>query len=275
MNPPAVPDATRTTPAVSRPTTIVDDTDEDTDALLDRLVTCDHPPEWRRIYAVLVRRYCPLVTSIAAHYRGHGVEWDDLVQVGRLALCKAILGYRSGRGSGFVAYAVPTIEGEIKRHFRDHAWDIRPPRRLRRLQRQVREQEDRLSQEMGRRPSSSELACALHLDSGALHEVRSAPQHFRTVSLDAPATQGSASWSDRLGTREHAYEMIEVRLTLRSAIDSLSRDEQRLVYLRFMCDMTQQAIADQLGTNQMQVSRSLRRIMSKLRSYVEPLTGTA
>jgi RNA polymerase sigma-B factor len=248
-----------------------DDADSDTDELLSRLATESDPSQVEIIYERLVERHLDLVNAIANRYRRRGVEWDDLVQVGRLALCKAITGYRTGRGPSFRAYAVPTITGEIKRYFRDHVWDVRPPRRLQELQLDLRECEGHLGQQLGHSPSDRELAAALGIDESALRDAQVAGRVSTTISIDAPTESGSGTtWSDHLATQEKSYDLVEARVLLRPAVEVLSPRERRIIYLRFVCGWTQQEIGQTLGVSQMQVSRLLSRILGKLRAQVVP-----
>ncbi|WP_051154775.1 sigma-70 family RNA polymerase sigma factor [Ruania albidiflava] len=222
------------------------------------------------LYAALVADHLHLVDAIAARYRSRGVDWDDLVQVGRLGLCKAICGYEPARGRPFVAYAVPTISGEIKRHFRDTVWAVRPPRRLQEIQLELREREVELEQDLGRAPSDSELAAAAGVEETELREAQVAQHAARKVSIDAPGDSGVA-WSERLDTQRDDYAVVEARLVLRPAVRELSRRERRVVYLRFVRGWTQQEIGDELGVSQMQVSRLLSQILAKLRQRIAPL----
>ena len=133
-----------------------------------------------------------LPERVARRYRGRGIDFDDLVQVGRLALVKAAQGYRTGCGHGFVAYAMPTISGEVKRHFRDCGWAVRPPRRLQEVRAELAVEEARLTQRLQRDPTMAELADTLGVESSEITRARECGAAYWTVSLDLPADhQGS------------------------------------------------------------------------------------
>ncbi len=242
-------------------------TEAPAERLLCRLRTSRDPAEGADARARLVQMHLHLVDTIAARYRGKGAEWDDLVQVGRLGLCKAIRGYRPGRGPSFVAYAVPTITGEIKRYFRDVVWGVRPPRRLQELQLELREHELALTQQLGHDPSEDELALAAGVEPLALREVRLAQQMTHTVSIDAPGDSGDP-WSEALPAQTDDFAATEARLVLVPALRVLLARERRIVYLRFVRGWTQKEIGAALGISQMQVSRLLDQILTKLRERI-------
>lgn len=253
-----------------------DDLDQPTERLLDLLAGQDDPRRAQRIYEQLVERHLGLVNAIASRYRRRGIEWEDLVQVGRLALCKAITGYRPGQGPSFHAYAVPTITGEIKRHFRDHVWDLRPPRRLQELQLDLREHEASLGQQLGHHPSDPELAADLRIEQSALREARLAERLCSTISIDAPTAEGAnGACSERMATDDGAYGLVEARIVLRPALRILSPRERRILYLRFVRGWTQQEIGTSLGVSQTQVSRLLSRILARLRTQVFPRSAAS
>jgi len=237
---------------------------------LEQLRTATDPGQSAALYAALVADHLHLVDTVAARYRRRGVDWDDLVQVGRLGLCKAIRGYQPAKGGTFAAYAVPTIAGEIKRHFRDAVWVVRPPRRLQEIQLQLREQQVELVQVLGHDPSQQELAAATGLVEEELREAQLAQHVASTVSIDALTSSGVA-WSEQLPTGTDDYAPVEARLVLRPAVRALSRRERRVVYLRFVRGWTQQEIGAALGVSQMQVSRLLGQILTKLRDRIVPL----
>lgn len=205
-----------------------------------------------------------LADSVAVRYRGRGIDADDLVQVGRMALVKAARGYRVGCGNSFAAYAVPTISGEIKRHFRDCGWAVRPPRRLQELRAQLAAEEDLLRHRLQREPSTGELARALGLEPGDVQEAQACSAAYRAVSLDAPVIGGR----DPIDVAEREGDHVEAlarRDALAQAIASLSERERRIIRLRFVEERTQSEIGLALGVSQMQVSRLLTAILARLR----------
>src|SRR4051812_25207812 len=128
----------------------------------------------------------PLARSLAARYRDRGEPLDDLIQVAYLGLVKAARQYRPGAGQNFPAYAVPTMNGELRRYFRDHGWDVRPPRRLQELRARARRTEEELRQDLGREPRPAELAERLEISDQELRELRVAAEGYCAYSLDAP-----------------------------------------------------------------------------------------
>jgi RNA polymerase sigma-B factor len=225
----------------------------------------------------LVRRHMPLARSVAGRYRERGESRDDLLQVAYLGLVKAARNYRPGEGFNFAAYAVPTMTGELRRHFRDHGWDVRPPRRLQELRGRLRETEDILSQELGRRPTRTELAERLDVDAHEIDEVRMASEGYNTLSLDAPPPGTDASdWAGtdsaadvqlaRSEAREDDLDGLVDADAVRPLINQLSEREQLILAMRFSGDATQQQIADRIGVTQMQVSRLLSQLLHRLRT---------
>lgn len=201
-----------------------------------------------------------LVDGVARRYQGRGMERDDLVQVGRLALVKAANGYRCGKGSSFAAYAVPTICGEIKRHFRDQGWLVRPPRRLQELRTEVAREQERLRHVLLREPTDAEVAQGLEISTDEVREVRSSAMayHAKPVDLLEQARLPAAeSWLD---------DVVVDRDALRHALAALGERDLLIVRLRFVEEQTQSQIGATLGVSQMQVSRLLTSILQRLRT---------
>ena len=214
----------------------------------------------------LVLLYLDLCGSMASRYDGRGVEHDDLVQVARLALLKAIDRYVPGQGPSFAAFAVPTISGELKRHFRDRGWMVRPPRRLQEMRVQVQSCRNRLEQECGHSPSDAEVARALGVSRAAVKEAAAAASSFRPTSLDAgTADDESGSVAHLLGDDDESLAQVDDRVCLGAALSGLDADERQLLSLRYADELTQREIGMRLGVSQMQVSRALRRVVSHLR----------
>ena len=236
--------------------------------LLDEMRASTDPAARSAAYERLVQMHLVLVDNIAARYRGKGTEWDDLVQVGRLGLCKAVRGYRAGRGPSFLAYAVPTITGELKRYFRDLAWSVRPPRRLQELQLELREREAALTQRLGHDPSEEELAAATGVEQPMLREVRVAQQVASTISMEALAE--ADPWSASLPAETDDFAATEARLVLLPAIRALTARQRQILALRFVQERTQQEIGAALGVSQVQDSRLLEQILTTLRGWIVP-----
>ena len=210
-----------------------------------------------------------LVDGVARRYHGRGMERDDLVQVGRMALVKAVNGYRCGQGSSFAAYAVPTISGEIKRHFRDQGWLVRPPRRLQELRAEVAGEQERLRHLLLREPTDTELAHGLEITPDQVREVHSSSMAYHAMPLDlldGSGPVGDERWFD---------DVVVARDALGRALNGLSERELLIVRLRFVEEQTQSQIGEVLGVSQMQVSRLLASILQRLRASMAPAEDVA
>lgn len=237
-----------------------------TESLLARLADSRSVRERRRFKHEVVLLNLDLADNIAARYAGRGIEWDDLVQVGRVGLLKAVDGYRADKGSGFPAYASPTIAGEIKRYFRDCGWMVRPPRRLQELRNQLRSVEPDLQQRLHRAPSAGELAGALGIEPDELSDALAARSGYTALSLDAPTRADSGlPLGDGLPDDSDPYEVVERAEWLRPALAMLSDRDRRIIELRFVDGLTQEQIGRHLGVSQMQVCRLLAGILDRLR----------
>src|SRR5688572_7318099 len=203
----------------------------------------------------LVIRYRPLARSLALRYKGGSEPIEDLFQVAELGLVKAIQGFDPARGRPFAAYAVPTILGEIKRHFRDRVWNLRLPRDLQEISMSVAKAERELAGELGRQPSTEEIAAKIEVDPERVVEAREGTLARSTLSLDAPrgGEDEGATVGDALGAVEGGYDRVEAHLASESA--GLTSRERLVLGLRFEHGITQRAIGDKVGVSQMQVSR--------------------
>jgi RNA polymerase sigma-B factor len=215
----------------------------------------------------LVERFLPFARDLALRYSYTDEPVDDLVQVGCIGLLKAIDRYEPERGTRFMSYAAPTILGELKRHFRDKGWAMHVPRDLQeRALKAVRESE-RLAKQLGRSPSVREVAAAVGCSSEELLEAYEAASSYETASLDAPATRSdseSIAIIDLVGADDHGFEAVAEAELLTEAWRELPPQEQRVLQLRFVHDMTQREIGDVIGYSQMHVSRLLRRALGHL-----------
>jgi RNA polymerase sigma-B factor len=240
-----------------------------TESIFVRLACCRDDRERRALKEQVVLLNLFLADRIAARYAGRGVDWDDLVQVARLGLIKAVVGYRPGKGAGFAAYASPTIAGEIKRHFRDHGWMIRPPRRLQELQGRLRSVEPDLAQRLPRTPSVGARARALDVEAAELSDAQVAAQGYALDSLDEPAHFGSSvSRGDGVLDQENPYCDVERAEWLRPALAQLTDRERRIIRMRFVDGLTQEQVGAQLGVSQMQACRLLKAILGRLRDHL-------
>lgn len=237
-----------------------------TESLLAQLAGSRSVHERRRLQQEVVLLNLGLADSIAARYSGRGIDWDDLVQVGRVGLLKAVVGFHASKGAGFPAYATPTIAGEIKRYFRDFGWMVRPPRRLQELHTELSAVEPDLQHLLHRSPSAGELADALGIEPGELSDALVARSGYTALSLDAPTRADSGlSLGDGLPDDSDPYAEVERAEWLRPALAGLSERERRIILLRFVDGQTQEQIGRQLGVSQMQVSRLLAGILRRLR----------
>jgi RNA polymerase sigma-B factor len=227
-------------------------------------------PEREAACEELIHRYKGLVRSCAQRYRDSPESQDELTQVGYVGLMKAINNFDPQVGSSLVAYALPCISGEIKRHFRDKRWQVHVKRSAQELRLEVRTAAAELTQQLGRKPRDAELARHLRVSEQDLYDARRADLVFQASSLDAPLSDGhdATALADLLGAddsrMEHALDMEAVW----THWDELPRREQRLLMMRFYGNMTQADIAEQLGISQMHVSRLLARALTYLRGRI-------
>jgi RNA polymerase sigma-B factor len=225
------------------------------------------PGERRRLLEEVVVTNMPVARAIASRYRTRGIADDDLDQVAYVGLIKAADGFDATLGTHFLAFAVPTIRGEIKRHFRDRGWMIRPPRRIQELQARVAATNSELSQSLGRSPRPSEVAEHLGEDLEMIHETLATVGCFTPTSLDQPVGEaGTAVLSDLLEADDDAQEGVEARAMLAPLVRQLSQRDRRILLLRFFHGCSQAEIGEDIGVTQMQVSRLLTRIMGELRA---------
>ncbi|MFW5471431.1 sigma-70 family RNA polymerase sigma factor [Knoellia sp. CPCC 206435] len=211
----------------------------------------------------------PMADAIARRYRWRGIETEDLEQVARTALVKAAIRYRPGAGSGFVAFAAPSISGELKRWFRDHGWSVRPPRRLQELRALLVSEEEQLRHTLQREPLDCEIAERLGVTEHDVTEVRACASGYHAASLDAPNEAGT-SLADRNLVTPSECEWIEARDALRWAVTLLDERQRLVLRLRFVEDLTQSEIGERIGVSQMQVSRILHAVLSTLRGALAP-----
>jgi RNA polymerase sigma-B factor len=221
----------------------------------------------------VVERFLPLARQLAARYQRPEEPFDDVFQVACFGLVKAIDRFDVERGVAFSSYAVPTITGEIKRHFRDRAWAVRVPRDLQELALRVERVVGDLTRELGRQPSVDEVAHAIDTEPEDVLEAMEASSAYRATSLDTPRAGGDdepgATLGDTVGIVEEGYGRAEERAMLHDLMRSLTTRERQVVRLRFEHDLTQAAIGEQIGVSQMQVSRVLRQAVGKLRTLAK------
>ncbi|MHC3474579.1 SigB/SigF/SigG family RNA polymerase sigma factor [Streptomyces sp. 7R007] len=247
----------------------------DTAEAFERLAGMPEGPQRKTLRDELVQTWLPMAERIAVRFRGRGESLEDLYQVAALGLVKAVDHYDPSRGHAFEAYAVPTITGEIKRHFRDHMWTLHVPRRVQDLRNRVRHAAKELSQTTsGRAPTVSEIAAHTRLSEDEVRVGMEALDCFSALSLDAemPGTDGYAL-GDALGGCDPAYDVVVDRVAVAPCLQALPERERTILYLRFFRGMTQSRIADQLGISQMHVSRLLSGCFAQLREELLAQTG--
>ena len=222
----------------------------------------------------LVERMLPVVRQLARRYQRGSEQLDDLIQVGSLGLVKAIDRFDVERGSPFMRYAVPTILGEIKRHFRDTGWAAHVPRGMQERVMEMKNAMEELGSRLGRSPSPTELAGELGVAPEEVLEAMEAATAYAAVSLDAPRPGDDAereTYSESLGADDETYDLVEDAATVLPALHVLPDRERLIVHLRFAEDLTQSEIAERIGVSQMHVSRLLRRALARVRTVA---TGT-
>jgi len=239
------------------------------DQLLIGAATATGASRMRALNEAVVR-FMPVAESLAARYSGRGIPQEDLSQVAALALVKASRGYRPEKGTRFAAYAIPTINGELRRHFRDHGWDVRPTRRLQELRIRFRNATVELTNRRGASPSVDDVAAHLGADRGEVREMLVAGEGYSTISLDAPLESGEhdSMLGDTLGIEDADLEEVVDRLAVDPLLAALPERERNVLTLRFYAGWTQQQIAAELGITQMQVSRILNRTLRRLHDAV-------
>jgi RNA polymerase sigma-B factor len=215
----------------------------------------------------LVLRFMPVARHLASRYRHAGEPQEDLVQVACVGLLKAVDRYEPEHGGGFTRYAVPTMLGELKRHFRDKGWSVHVPRATQELVLKVTEALGTLPAKLGRSPRRRDIAFAIGSRPEEVLEAMEAATAYEATSLDASRggdDDGDWTHADTLGIEERGYELVEIGETLRGTLDALPARDRIILRLRFEQDLTQAEIAELVGVSQMHVSRLLRRSLDRL-----------
>lgn len=237
------------------------ETDEE---LLARFVRTRRP-DLREELAI---RYAGLAEGLARRYANRGERLEDLEQVARLGMLKALDGFDDTRGASFRAYAEPTILGELRRHFRDKRWAMRVPRDLKEALPRIRNAVDSLSTDLGREPETSEVAAEAGMEEEEVLEALEAADRTRPTSLDAPvasAESEATTIGELVGDSDENFDQAEWGVLLEERLDRLDERDREVLYLRFVEDLTQKEIGERIGVSQMQVSRILRAALERLR----------
>jgi RNA polymerase sigma-B factor len=215
----------------------------------------------------VVTRFLPLARQLAGRYSHVGEPYEDLVQVACVGLLKAVDRYDPERGGGFARYAVPTMLGELKRHFRDKGWAVHVPRGTQELVLKVGEALGTLPSKLGHSPRPRDVAAAVGTPVEDVLEAMEAATAYEATSLDAPrpgGEEGEWTYLDTLASEDQGFELVDISETLRGTLSALPVRERLIIRLRFEQDLTQAEIADRIGVSQMHVSRLLRRSLDRL-----------
>jgi RNA polymerase sigma-B factor len=228
--------------------------------------------EFQRQRDKIVERCLPLADHIARRFEGRGEPRDDLVQVARVGLVNAVVRFDVEAGSDFVSFAVPTIMGEVRRHFRDNSWSVKVPRRLKELHLRLGTTTADLSQRLGRAPTATELAAELGMERDEVVEGLVAGSSYNTLSIDTGGGSDDddvRAIADTLGDVDVGLDRIEDREALRPLLEALPERERMVLVLRFFESMTQTQIAERVGISQMHVSRLLAKSLARLRDQLQ------
>jgi len=236
--------------------------------LLERYAK-DHSPIVRE---ELVDRFMPLARRLAARYAGGAEPFDDLMQVASVGLVKAIDRFDPERGTAFSTFAVPTILGELKRHFRDRGWSVHVPRDVQERILKVERATSELPAKLGHSPTIQEIGARIQASDEEVLEAMHASQGHHAVSLDATSTMGDGDepgpLRDRIGSDDLSFATVEYGEAIGPVLKEISERDRQVLHLRFVEDLTQSEIADRVGVSQMHVSRILRATIDKLRQRI-------
>jgi RNA polymerase sigma-B factor len=228
--------------------------------------------EYRRQRDVIIQRCLPLADHIAHRFSNRGEPREDLVQVARMGLVHAVNRFDAENGADFLAFAVPTMMGEVRRHFRDHGWSVKVPRRMKELNSQLKRSREDLSQRLGRAPTASEIASHLGIDREEVVQAQIASSAYSTLSSDAPGLGAGddeeRAVSDSFGALDANLDKVLDIETVRPLLAALPERQRTVLMLRFFENMTQTQIAERVGVSQMHVSRLLARSLATLRDAV-------
>ncbi|MER7396439.1 SigB/SigF/SigG family RNA polymerase sigma factor [Streptomyces sp. NPDC000151] len=243
----------------------------DTEADFRRLATLPDGPEREALSQRLVCAWMPMAERLALRFRNRGETVEDLQQIAALGLVKAVNGYDPAHGTAFESYAIPTVTGEIKRHFRDNLWGVHVPRRVQELRNRVRTARQELTRGVDDHgPSHQEIAEHTGMTEEEVRLGSQALESFTTLSLDAELTGAEDGYSlqDTLGETESGFDLVIDRQTVKPELEALPERERQILYMRFFRDMTQSRIAEQFGMSQMHVSRLITRACRRLATRV-------
>jgi RNA polymerase sigma-B factor len=233
----------------------------------------DEDPELRQVRRQIIEECLPVAEHIAYRYGGRGQPHEDLVQVARVGLVNAVDRFDLGKGKDFVSFAVPTMMGEVRRHFRDHGWAIHLPRSLQEDYLALKKVRPSLTQALGREPTIPELAAHLKVEPGHIAEIAAAGNSYYSTPLDAATSTDGRPLGDTVGDYDAALETIDDHETLRPALLALPERQRAVVLYRFFGELTQSEIAEKIGISQMHVSRLLAQSLTTLRAELGSLAA--
>jgi RNA polymerase sigma-B factor len=227
----------------------------------------ENTAEFDRLRAAIIERVLPLADHVARRFKGRGEPHDDLFQVACVGVINAVNRFDPDTGADFLSFAVPTVMGEVRRHFRDNGWAVKVPRRLKELRAQLGAARAELTQQIGRTPTATEIAHHLDIDRESVVEATVADANYNALSIDAMASPDDESppICETLGGPDPALDKIVEVETVRPLIAALPERERKVLALRFVGDMTQSEIAERMGYSQMHISRLLSRALKTLR----------
>jgi RNA polymerase sigma-B factor len=269
IDPPAAPTRSAPTPA---PAASSAPGQTDNTELFQRW--CEHHDP--RARDALIERFLPLARTLARRYIRTSEPYDDLVQVASLGLVNAVNRYDPSRGHAFTSFAVPTILGELRRHFRDTGWAVHVPRGLQERSRKINEAQQLLTNRSGRPPTVAQLSEYLELTHEEVLDGLHAGEAYDAVSLNAtrPSDEDDGdSYLDSLGEEDHSLGLIDGAATIFAAAKELPERERQILFMRFGKDFTQTEIAEQIGVSQMQISRLLRKSLRRLHELTDEAPG--
>jgi RNA polymerase sigma-B factor len=220
----------------------------------------------------LVERFLPLARQLARRYQRGNEPLDDLIQVASIGLVKAVDRFDPDRGTAFSSYAVPTILGELKRYFRDSGWAVHVPRGMQERVMNVNQAIAKLSRELGRSPTASEVSQEIGETPELVLEAMEASIAYDAVSLDTPRStedDEGDTYADTMGMIDERFELVEYKSAIGPTMRALPERDRLVLKLRFEDDLTQLEIAERIGVSQMHVSRLIRRALKRLRTVAD------
>ena len=250
------------------PVTAATDTATATELVIAFATSAADDPSRAALRCRAIEAWLPLAQHLARRYAGRGEPVADLTQVAVVGLIKAVDRYEADRGVEFAGFAIPTVAGEIKRHFRDRTWAIRVPRRLQELRQAITAANSSLTHTLGRSPTVADIAAHLGVGEEEVLEGLEGARAYQATSLSTPVTESGTELGDTLGGDDHGFELTELRVALGPALAGLDEREQKILSLRFYGNLTQTEIAEQVGVSQMHVSRLLTQALHTLRELL-------